>query len=198
MALVKCVDCGHMVSDQAATCPVCGKLPRNGGGTGTQTEGKPKNPILSWPTRTLLGVVLGVVFFVIVFRWVGSGQAGSAARRALRGPEVVCDEELVVEANGAQMRGLTLPSARPLLVEATALKNADKGFNVYVMEMKDWEAFSQGARFRYFMALSAPKVTRFRRVATLPEGSYAVVVQNSENFLKAMAVRLKVVADPAE
>ena len=52
MALTKCPECGHSVSDQAKTCPSCGyNLPRT---------------VPAYATWAAVGVFLALIFFCLV------------------------------------------------------------------------------------------------------------------------------------
>jgi hypothetical protein len=109
---------------------------------------------------------------------------------------VIVDEELAVDADGWQSRGFNLPSAHPIQVSADGLKHADKGFTVYVMEADQLDKFRNGDTFQHIPSLQGLKVRSYRETATLPAGSWIVVVRNSENILNTMVVHLRVVVDP--
>jgi hypothetical protein len=113
-----------------------------------------------------------------------------------RSPQVVVDEDLVASASGAQMRSVALKSSRPVLVAVEGKDNTGKGFNVYVMTEADWERFRSRRAFDFVQALSRPKTRSFSQTATLAAGTWCVVVENSENLLRAATVHLKVVVDP--
>lgn len=200
VALVKFADCGREVSDTAPTCPGCGRPMASAAvepGAKETAGAEPKKRLLSKPVRALVAVFLCIIVFVIAFRaFSPGGGGGGAVRRALRGQQVIADEQIVVPAGGAQMHGFEFPSARPLLVEVTGVADASKGFSVYLMNAGEWEKFRAGKEFRHLPAFQGLKVTSFRKVATVPAGKYGVVIQNSENILTSMTVRVRIVADP--
>jgi hypothetical protein len=126
----------------------------------------------------------------------GSKGVVGALGAAIRGTQVVVDEEIAVDARGAQMRGVTMPSERPVQVQVEGKTHADKGFTVYVMALSEWDNFQNGKQFRQLPSFEGLKVRSFGHVETLPAGSWAVVVQNSENIFNTMVVHLKITIDP--
>jgi hypothetical protein len=124
-----------------------------------------------------------------------AGGIGDLIGKEIRSPQVLFDEELAVSAAGAQMRSFTLPSPRPISVEVRGVKNSDKGFMVYVMEESEWENFKTG-KFRHVPEFEGLKIRSSEHTGALPAGSWAVVVQNSENILNTMVVQVRVVSDP--
>jgi hypothetical protein len=162
--------------------------------------------------RIVLGVVLGILI-VISFGYVwisiggtSSGRSSSTSslgeslpeppRLALRNPQIVTNEDLVVSAGGWQMRGFSIPSSRPVKVAVEGKQDTAKGFNVYLMEDSDLANFKAHQQFSYVPALSSPKTRSFSKTAELPTGSWCVVVQNSENIMNDMTVHLSVIVDP--
>lgn len=159
--------------------------------------------------RIVLGVIVGfviLIFFGYILSSItspkgnsltfGNGSLPEAPKLTLRSPQIVTDEDFVVSAGGAQMRGFTIPSTRPVKVSVEGKQDTAKGFNVYVMEDSDWTKFKAEQRFEYVPSLSSLKTRSYAKTKTLPAGSWCVVVQNSENILNDMTVHVQVVVDP--
>lgn len=167
--------------------------------------------------RILAGVIVGLfmvggaIYLTLVLLVPGlSGaddarQAGPAGRRpdigeraaeALRGPQVITDEEIAVGADGWQARSFTAPSSRRVQVTAEGRTHTDKGFTVFVIPASDVEALRRGESVNHLQSFHCPKVRSCNNVGVVPTGSWAVVVKNSENIINTMVVKLRVVADP--
>lgn len=158
--------------------------------------------------RILLGVVL--IPIILFSAWYvlkalnpsGSSSAAGPSKyladpaAAVRSPQVVTDEEMVVSAGGAQSLSFTLPSERPVKVTVRGVRDTAKGYNVYLMKDEDWSDFKAHRQFNYFEKLSYLKTGGFEKTATLPPGRWNIVVHNSENILNDMSVHIKVVVDP--
>ena len=127
---------------------------------------------------------------------VSCERAAEKVGGAVRGKQVVFDESLSVDSGGAQMRGFTIPSPRPVQVSVTGLKDTDKGYSVYVMNQSEWENFKAKKEFRHIPSFEGLKVKTMTHTETLPTGSYALVVANTENIFNSMVVGVKVVTDP--
>jgi hypothetical protein len=61
---------------------------------------------------------------------------------------------------------------------------------------RDLDNFRSHATFHHISALQGLKVRSFSQTATIPAGSWTVVVQNSENIFNTMVVHLRVVSNP--
>jgi hypothetical protein len=158
--------------------------------------------------RIVLGVVLGFVILGSALYILSAVRPQRERARdtspslfsdpasIVRTPQIVVDEDLVVPASGAQMRGFTLPSGRPVGLTVDGRQDTAKGFNVFVMTEAEWQNFRAKERFSYHSGLSAPNTRAFRQTSTLPPGNWCVVVQNSENLINGMTVHVKLVVDP--
>lgn len=111
-------------------------------------------------------------------------------------PQVLVDEDIAVSASHAQMRPLVLKVAGPVSVSVEGKDNTAKGFNVFVMSDLEWVNLQSKRDFSYIPTLSAKQTRSFRNTAKVDAGSWAVVVQNSENILRAMTVHLTVTVNP--
>jgi hypothetical protein len=127
---------------------------------------------------------------------VNNQGAIDRAAAAIRGPQVLADEEIAISAGGWQDRSFSLPTERRIEVITEGRKHADKGFSVYVIEDVDFPAFQAKKEFRQVSAFEGLKVRSFGHTGTLPAGSWHFVVMNSENILNTMVVHLKITADP--
>jgi hypothetical protein len=74
--------------------------------------------------------------------------------------------------------------------------HADKGFTVHVMALEEWDNFEAGKAFKQIPSFEGLKVRSYGHVETLPAGSWAVVVQNSENIRDSMVAHIKITIDP--
>ncbi|HET9624582.1 MAG TPA: hypothetical protein VFP84_24610 [Kofleriaceae bacterium] len=129
----------------------------------------------------------------------GGGETPlGALREAIATPQVVVDEEVAVDAGGWQARSFRLSSAGPIQVTAEGRKDTDKGFNVFVMSASELPNLEQDTTFSHVPDLQGLKIRSFSKTATLPAGDWTVVVMNSENILRTMVVRLRVVVDPGD
>jgi hypothetical protein len=156
----------------------------------------------------VLGAIILAVFAVLGFmHFLGPSTSGSTPvtgnpgvrgiiTAALGTPRVIVDQEIAVSAHGAQMRGFTLPAAHTVEVVAEGRRHANKDFNVYVIPASEWPNFTKGTSARQVQEFEGLKVRSFGHKGTLSAGSWAVVVQNSENIFETMVVHLKVVIDP--
>ena len=219
--MVQCPTCGNGVSAAAPQCPRCGHpLARQAWAPPNKSGGGSTLLIL----LLVLGLVVVVSGGIAAFAYTrgaapitasgddpsspgglapgaggggGAGGIGNLVGRAVRSPQVVANEEIAIPASGAQMRGFTLSSPAPVSVEVQGRKNTDKGFMVYVMPSDEWEKFKGGAgTFQQMSEFHGLDVRSFEHTGTLPAGSWAVVVQNSQNFMNTMVVQIRVVIDP--
>jgi len=135
-----------------------------------------------------VGLVAGIGIAVIVgYAFLPRSRGSSDSLESLpnlpsislRSPRIVTDEDLVVDAGGAQMRGFSLPTSGPVKVVIEGKQDTAKGFNVFVMEPSDWSTFKARKRFEYVSALSSMKTRSYSKTANLPVGAWCVVVQNS-------------------
>ena len=114
----------------------------------------------------------------------------------VRGPHVVLDEEFVVPSGGWQSREFRLPGVRPVRLNVQGVKDTAKGFTVYVMRTSEEDNFKANAAFRHLPSFQGLKVTSFTHTEDLPPGDWAVIVQNTENLLRSMTVRVQLTTDP--
>jgi hypothetical protein len=112
--------------------------------------------------------------------------------------QVLVEEEFAVNSSGTQVRTFTLAASRRIELKVEGVKDAAKGFMVYVMKSEEVPKFTQKQAFRSVPGFDGVKVRSFAHTEALPAGSWSAVIQNSENILKTMIVRVKVVADPRE
>lgn len=71
MALIKCVECGHNISDAAFTCPNCGRSLRNINKTTQQTPVVIEKTKKKWKIVKLISVIIfivGLYIFLIYFQ----------------------------------------------------------------------------------------------------------------------------------
>lgn len=218
--MVQCPTCGNGVSSAAPQCPRCGHPLARAYVAPVNKSGGSTLLVLLLVLGLVVVVAGGVGAFVFMREATpptaagddpsspgglapgaggggGVGGIGNLVGRAVRSPQVMVNEEIAIDASGAQMRGFTLSSPAPVSVEVQGRKNTDKGFMVFVMPESEWEKFKGGAGTSQQMSeFQGLKVRSFEHTGTLPAGSWAVVVQNSQNFMNTMAVQLRVVIDP--
>lgn len=117
-----------------------------------------------------LGLVAGIAIAVVFgYAFLPRSSSSSSSlgglpdvpKISLRSPRIVADEDLVVDAGGAQMRGFSLPSSRPVKVVIEGKQDTAKGFNVFVMEASDWPTFKARKPFEYVPALSSMKTRSY-------------------------------------
>jgi hypothetical protein len=113
-------------------------------------------------------------------------------------PSTLVDEEIAVSTSRPQVRAFTLAASGRVEVRADGVKDTGKGFMLYVMPAEEVANFSQSKDFTHIREYEGKKVASFSHTGTLKAGSWAVVVQNSENLLRTMVVHLQIVRDPAE
>ncbi len=143
--------------------------------------------------RCLVGVnARNVVRTVVVALAVVVGLAGVAPAA----PQHMIDEEQVIAAATFHARTIKIAVAAPVQLVVQGLRYADKGFMVYVMSPEDFAHFQRREPFHYFEALYGLKIRSFTQTATLPAGDWVFVVHNSENLIRSMVVRVRIVVDP--
>lgn len=120
-----------------------------------------------------------------------------AAAAAARDPKVLVDSDWVIGAGGKRWYEFTLSSPRRFSFEVSGVRSTKKGFSVYRVAGGEI-AKLKSKKFRYQTDFSAERVRRFSKTGVVPAGRNAFVVRNSHNLMKAMTVRVKIVADPAE
>lgn len=158
-----------------------------------------------------LALIIGITYLVLVMFVPGfSGsddgrQAGSVGQRpnigqraaeAIRGPQVIVDEEIAVSAYGWQGRIFAVPSDRRVQVAVEGRTHTDKGFTVLVVPESDLEALKQEQSVSHLQSFYCLKVRSCNKINVVPAGSWAVIVRNSENIMNTMVVKLRVVSDP--
>lgn len=71
MALIKCVNCGHMISDRGAKCPKCGTAKF----VATKTySNKPQEEYAKYTLSTCIGVVIIYILIIVSLYVVQSLQ----------------------------------------------------------------------------------------------------------------------------
>jgi hypothetical protein len=116
--------------------------------------------------------------------------------RAVRPPQVLVDEDWVIDAGGLRFVTATLPDARPVSVTYEGGRDSGKGFSVYRVNADQLALLKSRKSFSYDPQFSREKVKSFKFSGTVPQGATAFVVVNSENLLKSMSVRVRIVIDP--
>lgn len=172
------------------------------------TPDAPKSGAKVFRIRTLIGLLLlGMVLWVAYSFMVAATPelAGNpnrprtmleAAGNAIRSPQVLVNEDWIVDAGGMKWLEVTVPTARPVSVQVQGLRDSAKGFSVYRVSMDELRNLKARKAFRHDPAFHGDKVRRFEHTATVAQGKMAFVVVNSENLLNSMMVRVKIVVDP--
>jgi hypothetical protein len=111
-------------------------------------------------------------------------------------PRVIVDEEISIAAHTWESRSFTLPTAHPVQIVADGKKNAEKGFTIHTMATTDLEHFKKDEATQPLSAFEGIKVRAFTHTDALSNGSWTVVVKNSENLRKPLVVHLRIVLDP--
>ena len=127
----------------------------------------------------------------------GRGADGTASPAdVMRSPQVVCDETLTIGSGGSQGRGFELPSARPVQVEITGIRDTAKGFSVFCIDPADFERFSAGQKVPVLAAFRGQQVSSMKETHRMAAGRYMIVVNNSQNILNSLQVKLRITVDP--
>jgi hypothetical protein len=113
--------------------------------------------------------------------------------------KTLVNDEWVIKPNAIQGRVITLGGDKPLKVIVEGLQDTKKGFTVRILPEKIWNDYV------------AKKVTAkglddyihgvqvvYRKTHKLEKGNWAVVVENTQNMLKSMSVRVKMIVDPKD
>lgn len=108
--------------------------------------------------------------------------------------EVVCDKEVEVSAGGHGGITFTLARRANLRVVVTPVRDAAKGFSVYVMEEAEYANFTARREFVHFPALGGKDVAAIDANGAVAAGPYCVVIQNSENLMFSMRVHVRITA----
>ncbi|WP_216669826.1 hypothetical protein [Corallococcus exiguus] len=198
MALISCGECNKEISDKAAACVNCGApVPRAappaqvaGGLTAAgpaaphsapQAKSAPaKKGGLTLARVILYGVLLGLLFIVYKMK-TGSSLAG-----ALRGPQTIVSETVVLKEGEAKGYGFVVPSDLRVEVKVTA---GPQPVNVMLMTEAQWKKYVSlkgklfGGTFEYKQALSKQSVLRMSESDVLPAGQYRVVVERPQEAL---------------
>jgi hypothetical protein len=163
--------------------------------------------IRSLPVRVAIVVSLASVVAMAILQrsaaTAGAGGAGGAVafelgpvRIPLTGAQVLVDEDMTVHGGGWQVRGLTLPGTRPIQVIAEGKAHAEKGFDVFVLSESEFnDHFSKKKPFHATSSFEGTKVKSFTHTDPLPEGTWYVLVRNSESA-DPIVVHLRLVGDP--
>jgi len=115
---------------------------------------------------------------------------------AMADGRVFFDEDWIIDAKGAHPQSFTLPVQANVHVTATCVKNCGKGYTVRVVPPSDFPSctgLAQGP-CRSRPDFDGFKVGSYDRTATLPSGTWAVYVQNSENMVERATVHVGVAA----
>ena len=116
--------------------------------------------------------------------------------RLLTQPRLVTDEEFVIPAGGWQSRSFILPIACPVRLTVEGVKDAAKGFTVYVIRTYEEDIFRRKGAFHYLPSFYGSKTTSFSHTEDLPQGDWTVIVQNTESPLRSMTVHVQLTIDP--
>jgi hypothetical protein len=158
--------------------------------------------------RALVGLVVLVAVLWIGYSFLVTGNPKlaqnpnrprtmmEAAGNAIRSPQVVVDEDWIIDSGGMKWLEVTLPSARPVSIRVQGLRDTGKGFSVYRVAPAELGKLKKGKSFKHDPAFHGERVRRFEHIGTVAEGKMAFVVVNSENLLDSMVVRVRIVVDP--
>ncbi len=200
MPLISCPECGRQVSDQAPSCPGCGvpiaarrpaaPIPPNAmpAAAEARVPARPgfrrRHGALPW----LLGVLVLIIGGLIVLRAALSGRslkesAQSWANQTVGADMVIVNQPTEVKEDQWRAIGFSLP--RPARVTVEVQGTAGPEFEIMTMtdrQMREWEAAADRGRgeFHYFPDLSASDTKALRRTGGLQEGTYYVVIDNSD------------------
>lgn len=114
-------------------------------------------------------------------------------------PKTLVDDEWVISAGASQGKVVTVTGAKPLKVVVEGLQDTKKGFTVRVLPETVWNDFIAKKLTKKGLADYEHGVqVMYRKTHKLEAGNWAVVVENSENMLKSMSVRVKMIIDPKD
>jgi hypothetical protein len=102
----------------------------------------------------------------------------------------IANEDTVLSPNGdTKFYSFTLATPSPLHVDASGIKNTDKGFDVQVCPADDFSACSgqtKGGQCRPVGEFNGIAVKSFSHTGTLPAGRWTLFVKNTyNNFFRA-------------
>lgn len=108
----------------------------------------------------------------------------------------VANEDTVMAPGEIKSFSFTTTGLTPLQVDASGLKNTDKGFDVQVCPSNDFEACSgqsRGGQCRPVGEFNGLGVRSFSHTGTLPAGRWTLFVKNSYNTFFRATVRVHAV-----
>lgn len=150
--------------------------------------------------RALVG---GIVLVVVA--WVGyslyvaqnpevraAGGRPATLGEALRSPQQLWNEDVVVPANASRSKTWTFASPQRLQVRVEGKAETAKGFSVCLTPAADAEKEDQ----RCLASFAGKAVPLVNATDTVPAGEWSLQLKNTENILNDMTVHVAVIADP--
>lgn len=111
-------------------------------------------------------------------------------------PQELVNEEWVIKQGDAHIKVFTLTADANIAIEVTAVKDADKGFSVRIVDEKYGDSCLADPRCLGEAQFAGISTRSYSRTQTLKPGRWKFYVQNSENMLKSMTVKVHVVVNP--
>lgn len=116
--------------------------------------------------------------------------------RGVTEPRIVINEEFVLPAGGWKSSSFMLANVRPVRLSVEGVKDAAKGFTVYVIRTYEEDLFRRKGIFHYIPSFYGSKTTSFSHTEELIQGDWTVIVQNTESPLRPMTVHVQLTTDP--
>lgn len=114
-------------------------------------------------------------------------------------PKTLVNDEWVIKPGVTKGEVISLGGDKPLRVIVEGLQDAKKGFTVRVLPEKVWNDYvAKKVTAKGLTDYVHGVQVMYRKTHKLEKGNWAVVVENSENMLKSISVRVKMIVDPKE
>jgi gamma-glutamylcysteine synthetase len=129
--------------------------------------------------------------FAVPFFVVGIFAFAPAVARAQENARTIVNAEWVVEAQGAHSEAFSVKQQSTLKASVKAVKNADKGFRVRVVNAEDVISCRvTGGNCRELPAWKQDVAKALTKSSQIPPGNWAFLVENYQNIIKKMTVRV--------
>lgn len=114
----------------------------------------------------------------------------------LAAPQELANEEWVLKPNEVHRLPVSLNKSSAVSIEATGVKNTDKGFTMGVVRTEDLDACAKAVKSCNGVAgFEVRSVRDFSKTVTVPAGRWTFFVANTENIINRASVHVHVVVD---
>ena len=112
-------------------------------------------------------------------------------------PTDLTDADWIVKAGSNKTFSFTLPKAAPVHISVAGVKNADKGFTILVASQDDVNAcVVTPSGCKGIPGFGGMGVKSLDHTDTIPAGSWAFILINSENMMNALTAHVHIVVNP--